>query len=230
MEWLSSDHAPISIELQLPKVNMDIMLSRASNLGGHGSLMEKVVRGRMANRPIGYGQIDVSKLTNAINNIPIPDINNDAHAMADNISNTLYSLVSSCVTVNSEHSGVSGSVPPADRSDNALISRWDRLLQDPDDARVWKALNWKGQFTENDRNNDSPSDVQFKDFYDNCIIQYSYESQSGVINNVNIMNVPIIDNQINPIEVSDQINIMKENKSCCLDGIHPGVYKLLTPE
>jgi len=28
-DWLSSDHAPISIELQLPKINLEIMLSRA---------------------------------------------------------------------------------------------------------------------------------------------------------------------------------------------------------
>ena len=67
--WLPSDHAPISIELQLPKVNLDIILSRASNLDGHGSLMGKVVQGRMANRPIGYGQIDLSKFANTIGNI-----------------------------------------------------------------------------------------------------------------------------------------------------------------
>ena len=58
-DWLPSDHAPISIALELPKFNMDIILSRAGNLGGHGSLMGQAARGRLANRSIKYGKIDL---------------------------------------------------------------------------------------------------------------------------------------------------------------------------
>ena len=120
---------------------MDIILSRASNLGGHGSLMGQAARGRLANRPIRYGQIDLSDFSNAINITPIPEVNNDTHTLADNISNTLYSLISSCVAETSTHNGVTESVSQTERSVYAPHSRWDRLLQDPDDARVWKAIN-----------------------------------------------------------------------------------------
>ena len=42
--------------------------------------------------------------------------------------------------------------------------KWDKLLHDPDDSRVWKALDWKGQFSDNDSNKDLPSDEDFKHF------------------------------------------------------------------
>ena len=51
-----------------------------------------------------------------------------------------------------------------------------------------------------------------------------------MINDINAVNIPILDNQIVPSEVIEQINAMKSHKSCGLDGIPPGVYKLLTPE
>ena len=227
-DWLPSDHAPISIELQLPKINLEIMLSRASNLGGHGSLMGKVVQERMANRPIGYRQIDLSKFSSAIGSVSTPEFNNDVNLMADNISNSLYNIVSSSRMSKSEHSDVSRSVAGADAPLSCSI--WDRLLQDPDDTRVWKAINWKGQLTFNGLYNETPSDNEFKSFYDTHITNQSQESQSDMMNDINAVNVPILDSQIDPSEVIEQINVMKSDKSCGLDGIPPGVYKLLTPE
>ena len=227
--WLPSDHAPISIALELPKFNMDIILSRAGNLGGHGSLMGQAARGRLANRPIKFGQIDLPAFSNTLNVTPIPEVITDTHTLADNISNTLYSLISSCVTETSTQNGLPESVSPSEHSVYTPRSRWDRLLQDPDDARVWKAINWKGQLIDNNNSNDCPSDIQFKQFYDNCITQNSNAPLSDNVNHENNINVPILDNQILPIEISEQINSMKADKSCGLDGIPPGVYKLLTP-
>ena len=204
------------------------MLSRASNLGGHGSLMGKVVQERMANRPIGYRQIDLSKFSSAIGSVSTPEFNNDVNLMADNISNSLYNIVSSSKMSKSEHSDVSRSVAGADAPLSSSI--WDRLLQDPDDTRVWKAINWKGQLTFNGLYNETPSDIEFKSFYDTHITNQSQESQSDMMNDINAVNVPILDSQIDPSEVIEQINVMKSDKSCGLDGIPPGVYKLLTPE
>ena len=227
-DWLPSDHAPISIELQLPKINLEIMLSRASNLGGHGSLMGKVAPERMANRPIGYRQIDLSKFSDSIGSASTPEFNNNVNLMADNISNSLYNIVSSSRMSNSDHSNVSRSVAGTDAS--LTSSRWERLLQDPDDTRVWKAINWKGQLTFNNLYDETPSDIEFKSFYDTHITNQGQESQSDMLNDINAINVPILDSQIVPSEVIEQINIMKSDKSCGLDGIPPGVYKLLTPE
>ena len=110
-----------------------------------------------------------------------------------------------------------------------FLSRWDRLLHDPDDARVWKALDWKGKFNDNVVNKDLPSDSEFKEFYETYLNQYSNETQEFDVNNVNSVNVPILDNLITQEEVCNQIDKLKANKSCGPDGIPPGVYKLLTP-
>ena len=137
-------------------------------------------------------------------------------------------------------SGVTGSaatgaqeyntIPTADTGSVAYYpSRWDRLLHDPDDARVWKALDWKGKFTDNAINDDSPSDIEFKNFYETNLNQYGNDSHMYEFHNAVNINVPILDNPITPEEISKQIDRMKANKSCGPDGIPPGVFKLLTP-
>ena len=69
------------------------------------------------------------------------------------------------------------------RSDSLIEynSRWDQLLQDPNDARVWKALDWKGQFIDytysNNTNQDSPSDAEFQELYETQINQYVNDNQ-----------------------------------------------------
>ena len=105
-DWLPSNHAPISIKLMIPRYNLDNILSRACNLGGHGSLMGQVVLGRCGNRPLRFNDIDVSKFSNFIQNVPIPEnTNNDADSFASSISKILYDCPSYCTKTNSEHSG-----------------------------------------------------------------------------------------------------------------------------
>ena len=110
---------------------------------------------------------------------------------------------------------------------SSYLSRWERLLCDPDDARVWKALDWKGQFSDNITNNDSPSDEEFKQFYEAYLNKYCKESHENDM--ADCINVTVLDDIISPDEVTSQIVKMKANKSCGPDGIPPGVYKMLTP-
>ena len=92
-DWLPSDHAPISIELQLPKINLEIMLSRASNLGGHGSLMVKTAQVKLVNKPIKIKQIDQETFLNIIPNVTMPILSNDVNTLSTDISQTLYDCV-----------------------------------------------------------------------------------------------------------------------------------------
>ena len=59
--WLPSDHAPLSFDIKLPKFNLDSLMKRASNLGGHASLMVKTAQVKLVNRPIKFNQIDQEK-------------------------------------------------------------------------------------------------------------------------------------------------------------------------
>ena len=238
-DWLPSNHAPISINVKLPNVNLELLLSRAEHLGGHGSLTGRGgAQERMGNRPVRYEQIDVPIFLNKIRDIPIPiNYTNDVNELANNISKILYDCGSSCTIKNSVHSGVPGLRSNTNthlRSDSLIgyNSRWDQLLQDPDDARVWKALDWKGQFIDNSNNTnqDYPSDAEFQNLYETQINQHVNDNQMYNHNDEYMTNIPVLDNYINPVEVTNQIQKMKSNKSCGPDGIPPGIYKLLNPE
>ena len=224
-DWLPSDHAPISIELNIPETNMDSLLLRANNLGGHGSLMGQSAHVQIMNRPISFSQIDLHCFTNTIQNSPMLDTDNsDVNIMACDISKSLYEYVNSSRT-NATSTQISSNSDTT--SVSSYLNRWERLLQDPDDARVWKALDWKGNFSDNLINNDSPSDSEFKQFYETHINQYNNESLE--CDTTNCINVPILDDLITPEEVTSHIEKLKANKSCGPDGIPPGVYKLLSP-
>ena len=236
-DWLPSDHAPISIDLKSTRFNTESMLLRATNLGGHGSLMGQVSHDRIGNRPIRYEQINVNEFSNNMTNLPMPNIDNtNVNTIVSDISNVLYEYASSCRIsesnfVSSRVHNTFSEIPCQNTTQPPNFNRWERILHDTDDSRVWKALDWKGQFTDEVTNNDSPSDDDFKHFYESHINQYYNYSQQHVldIDNDNDINIPILDNLFTPVEVSNQIDKMKANKSCGPDGIPPGVYKLLSP-
>ena len=227
--WLPSDHAPISVDLKLNRFNLDSVLVRASNLGGHGSLLGQSNQNYVGNKPIKYNQININDFSRNIADLPVPNINiTNVDSAVSDISQSLYEYVCTCRT--SESHTVSNTPPEPVANGNLHYSnRWERILNDPDDSRVWKALNWKGEFTGNHQNCDSPSDVDFKQFYESQSNQHANASQSQAFDIDNSINIPILDDQFTPVEVSNQIDKMKANKTCGLDGIPPGVYKLLTP-
>ena len=100
--WLPSDHAPISIDLKSTRFNTEIMLLRATNLGGHGSLMGQANHDRIGNRPIRYEQINVNEFSNNMTNLPMPNIDNtNVNTIVSDISNVLYEYASTCRTLES---------------------------------------------------------------------------------------------------------------------------------
>ena len=227
-DWLPSDHAPISFEINVPKVSLNCLLSRACNLGGHGSLMRQAAHVQLVNRPVGYSQINIDDFSNAIVTLPMPNMsNNDVNILATNLSESLYDCVKSCR--NNTHANHPRNMTNIDVSAGRLnhLHKWDQLLKDPNDARVWKAIDWKGQFTDN-INCNSPSDRDFKQFYDDHIKDYSNELNQDVSDTPYNVNIPLLDNTFIPDEVISQVNKMEADKSCGLDGIPPGVYKHLT--
>ena len=226
-DWLPSDHAPISIDLTYNRFNINCISSRASNLGGHGSLMGQSVNAHIGNKPIRFNQIDVEIFSNKILNSPLPSLDNiDVNTIASDFADTLYNHVKSS-SLPSHNVASALNINPSVYT--SYHKKWDKLLHDPDDSRVWKALDWKGQFSDNDSNKDLPSDEDFKHFYESNINLLSNNSHVLNVDIENNVSIPVLDNLFTPLEVSNQIDNMKADKSSGLDGIPPGVYKLLTP-
>ena len=227
-DWLPSNHAPISINLKCPKVNLDLLHTRAEYLGGHGSLMGRVALEQTVNRPVRYGQVDVSAFSDMIGSITIPVINNtDVNVFASDISESIYNCVRSCSSRN-----MAQSRPNSNIQSNSYHSRWDQLLHDPDDSRVWRALDWRGEFSDsnNSKNQGSPTDDEFKELYENQINQYLNPNETYNSDDNYVTNIPVLDNNVVPLEVTDHITKLKADKTSGPDGIPPGVYKLLNYE
>ena len=96
-----------------------------------------------------------------------------------------------------------------------------------DQAKIWQAINWRGEFTDISNNVDSkPTDEEFKTYMHNTLnttdIDYPdiNEIQSEVF-------IPVLDEPIMSDQVVIQIAKLKPNKSGGVDGIPPGIFKLL---
>ena len=78
------------------------------------------------------------------------------------LSDALYE----CARGSRETAGVT---PRAGDAADANLARWDRLLQDTDDKRVWQAINWKGCLQDDTDTDVKPSDEEFRSFYDHLM-------------------------------------------------------------
>ena len=217
---LPSDHAPIAVTIQPPSPCLENLMSRASDLGKHGAEWDatKSPGNRLSKRPIKLHNIDCDLFLSKLNEQNIPtSIADNLNSAALLISDTLY---------NCAHSSRSSSIPIERAVDN-YQSRWDRLLGENDQAKIWQAINWRGEITNDPSNIDSkPTDDDFKTYLHHALnttdIDYPdiNEIQSEIF-------IPVLDEPIKSDQVGNQIVKLKPNKSSGVDGIPPGIFKLL---
>ena len=64
-------------------------------------------------------------------------------------------------------------------SENEMLSRWERMVDNKDDAELWKAVNWAGELKQ-DENLVKPSDDEFKAYIEGTQnIQAVYTNSLG---------------------------------------------------
>ena len=135
--------------------------------------------------------------------------------LANQFSNVLYN----CIAESRK--------PSPDRSApiNVLLPRWQRILKLNDDALLWKAIDWKGDFKVS-HEDDHPTEAEFQ-FHLERLLNPPGEAARIEVTDYGTT-VPVLDKRINISEVQDVINKqIKPNKSCGPDGISPGVFKFL---
>ncbi len=213
---LPSDHAPITLEMRMPRVNLSMLDKRANMLDGHCSPTEGRGRGGVR-RPVGFSDINPDRFTACIPDTEMLYEMNDINSFNINITDALYKYArESCV----------GEV--REEEDDNRLDRWEKLLSDGDHRRVWQAINWKGNLQAYDKSLVVPSDTDFKEYFEN---EFN-------ITNVNIteadldtgVNIPLLDDPITPQELAVQVRRIKPGKACGPDGIPPGIFKLLPPD
>lgn len=111
-----------------------------------------------------------------------------------NVSDILYAFALSCTGNRRNENFVEV---------GKVRERWETILQDRDDSRVWRATNWKIMLQDSGRDNTSPSGQEFKEFYESslCSDDSVYQPFDPSID----VNKSILDDPIPYDEVSTQI-------------------------
>lgn len=76
MESLPSDHAPISIDVEVPPISTDCLYKRACHLGGHVSLISSEERDPLVRRPIKFSQVINDTFLVNVNSLDVSNYEN----------------------------------------------------------------------------------------------------------------------------------------------------------
>ncbi|MPC40446.1 hypothetical protein E2C01_034003 [Portunus trituberculatus] len=151
---LPSDHAPISIEVNVPVISLD-NFTAARHLGAHAWFESlDLEHDSRVRRPVGFTCTDRNLFTDNVHNL---DILTDINECAESLANTLYDCAKS-----SRYHG------ERVRGGGSMLTRWERLLEDRDDRRVWQAINWRGNLHDSVQADIKPSDEESK-LYNNLM-------------------------------------------------------------
>ena len=212
--YLPSDHAPLSICVRIPSENRDWILSRAALLGDHAAVQSTLERQRLAKKPLASHKVDKQMFTDKMLQTQSPEFSGSIDGYVDEISETIYKCARESKSVSEEivldH----------------LSDRWERILQDRDDSRVWKAVNWNGDFETRKDDTSSVSDEDFKEFFEKILNPQGTEEVVMTEFECDIY-IPILDDPITYEEIETEMNKMNPDKACGPDGISPGLFKCL---
>lgn len=98
--------------------------------------------------------MDQEVFINNISKVKLADNFNDINDFANELTEMLYESNQDQVVVDNV---------------NTTTGRWDRLLHDGDDARVWQAVDWNGKVQDNSTTNATSTDDKFKTFYESML-------------------------------------------------------------
>ena len=154
---LPSDHAPLAITMLLSHIELEKLKERANSLGGHAVLNVCSNKNECV-QPINMQCVDIELLQRNFQSAPVDGIvNGTIDEQVTELTEVLYKCVKSAKC---------GTRQVEVRHDRSL-SRWERMLNNKDDLAIWKAVNWKGEYSQDELHDDKPSDLDFKMFIEN---------------------------------------------------------------
>ena len=107
-------------------------------------------------------------------------------------------------------------------------SRWQALLAKKDPKLVWASINWKGEFEAESGRNNEPSNEDFRRHFQKLLCSSIGCAELKVP--VTDMYVPLLDDPITTMEVDAVIKKLHRHKAAGVDGVPPGVFKMLSNE
>ena len=222
----SSDHAALSVKMIRSPLSSGVTLERAKlldsypNRTGHG----------IARRAVHINSINSERFNAALPDAALwwrqlCDSAADEPHSVDEICNSLTDvLYKACCSARSDrppYNDISGMAYDAQ-------SRWQVLLEKKDLKAVWSAINWKGKIEFRDDNESRPSDEMFRHHFEKLLNPSS--KGIGITVPQTDVYIPILDDPITAGEVKNVIARLRRDKAAGVDGIPPGILKLLDGE
>ena len=222
-----SDHAPITVVFDCEKLrsrNYETLLNRSQALGSYGVTTPSA---DTTFRPTQRRQIKSSAIhsdafRDTLSECALPPIDVSAEEASQKFSEALYKVAESCRKPRNNND-----IPPGVTTSE--YDRWQAILSCEDDKLLWKAVNWKGEVDFSDKNEEKPSDQEFKEHLEHLLYPENEQplDMCELLQDHNV-SVDILDAPIDPAEVEHVITKqVKPNKGSGPDGISPGLFHLL---
>ena len=208
-ESLPSDHAIIEVNLRID-TDMENIASRASQLEYY-----YVPQKRDDRKPIPYSSINQEEFIKQVSQM-IPNIEEISTNMLDSTTAKI---------IDNFYSASCNSVIKKPPTWETVLPRWERLLEKNDPKYIWRAINWKGNLDQ--KKSDEPSPEEFKIHFEKLLNPRDITPVSD-IDFSNCPNVPVLDDPISMDELNRCIKDLNPNKASDINGISPGIFKLLS--
>ena len=216
---IPSDHSPISLAVNcgdLKSASTGQLLRRANQLGDHSVLHSTAPVPPGDDRPrrrraLPHDHIDLENFNRKLElTDPFDILDNDLGSSIESFCDIMYDIAKE------------SKVDSVD-NDNQYDNRWKNILMSNDDKLLWKAIDWNGAMNTNCTQR--PSDDEFKVHLES-LFNPDGISELDPEDYVSDIYVPVLDDPIDPIEVSDVLQKqLNANKSAGADGLSPSLFK-----
>jgi len=214
---LPTDHAALTLNIGGFSHSAVQILNSAKQLGYYQTHCPE---SHCAKRPIPIINMNQSDM---INNLPSTDqlwqraLDTEVDDLCNELAEIIYETAKSAVT----KPKTTTYAPP-----QGAFERWNNILQNNDDKQLWKSINWQGMINTSSTQIDQPSSAEFCAFFES-LLNTTNDSDPQEYVPENFKYMPILDDPIEPMEVLRCAQKLKPNKAAGIDGIPPGMLKLL---
>ncbi len=210
---IQTNHAALHLSVSVPIVSIQQIVERSRMLGSY-----PVHTPTLSKKPVPFCVIDKDKFMEVCPSTQSlwDNMTDDVDSNVKAVTEALYTACSSSKkkTIYSNHRNV-----------NDATERWQLLLEMGEPKQIWNAIDWNGKFESPHQDKQKPNDQEFKAHFEKLL------NPPGGHVNLDIpqvdMYVPVLDDPICPSEVEAEIKRLKPNKAAGVDGIPPGILRLL---
>ena len=224
-----SDHAALIATLECPTLPVDYISERTKLLGCYQSSTEQ----RISSKPMHLYSLSSEDVETVLPDpaswwdhcgAGLADGDDSANELNNRLSEILYNACKRA----GQTDGVGDPAPATATAMSNAHARWQVLVAKKDPKLIWSSINWKGDFELNGNHRNKPSDEDFRQHFEKLLNPPTGYIDMEIPNSD--MYVPVLDDPITPAEVDAAIRKLRRNKAAGIDGVPPGIFKLLSSE